>query len=80
NLGDEAMWRKQITLSDIHWIDEKPKDGENVEVRLRHRGALHPATINGSTLDLKDAERAVASGQSAVIYRGKEVLGGGIVL
>lgn len=79
NLGDESMWRKQITLGDIHWIGEEPKNSESIQVRLRHRGALHPASITDGTLNLKDVERAVAPGQSAVIYRGKEVLGGGIV-
>jgi tRNA-specific 2-thiouridylase len=79
NLEDESMWRKEITLRDIHWIDEKPTQNERLEVRLRHRGKLLPATLQNDTLVLAEAERAVAAGQSAVIYRGNEVLGGGIV-
>ena len=79
NLEDELMWRKDIQLTSIHWIAEAPVDGEQIQVRLRHRGKLLPATIQGDHLILGDAERAVAAGQSAVIYRGDAVLGGGIV-
>ena len=79
NLEDESMWRKDVQLRDIHWIDEVPADGEQVEVRLRHRGKLLPATIEGDHLMLDEAERAIAAGQSAVLYRDEVVLGGGIV-
>lgn len=79
NLEDESMWRKDVQLRDIHWIDEVPADGEQVKVRLRHRGKLLPATIEGDRLMLDEAERAIAAGQSAVLYRDAVVLGGGIV-
>lgn len=79
NLNDEAMWRRELQLSDIHWINHAPGEADELVVRLRHRGKLLPATLQSDTLSLGEAERAVASGQSAVIYRGEEVLGGGIV-
>lgn len=79
NLGDESMWRKELPLGDIHWIDETPQEGETIQVRLRHRGSLLPAGIRGEVLVLSEAERAVAAGQSAVVYRDGVVLGGGIV-
>ena len=79
NLNDESMWRKEVVLSDIHWIDEVPQDGAQVQVRLRHRGALLPASLHGETLRLEQPERAIAAGQSAVIYREDVCLGGGII-
>lgn len=79
NLNDESMWRKEVTLSDLHWIDEVPDDGAHVQVRLRHRGALLPASLHGEVLQLEQPERAIAAGQSAVVYRNQEVLGGGVV-
>ena len=79
NLEDESMWRKEVQLSDTHWIDEAPADDEAVHVRLRHRGTLLPAVLRGDHLVLDEAERAIAAGQSAVIYRDEAVLGGGIV-
>lgn len=80
NLNDAAMWRNEIGLKDIHWINNEPRDIERLQVRLRHRGKLLPCTIDDNILKMKEPERAVAAGQSAVVYRGDEVLGGGIVV
>lgn len=80
NLTDESMWRKELSLGDIHWIDETPKEGEAIQVRLRHRGHLLPAYIQKDSLVLNEPERAVAAGQSAVLYLNGTVLGGGIVV
>lgn len=84
NINDDTMWRTTIDLTDIHWINDAPAAGSELQVRLRHRGALHPCTLQGSlqglSLQLQSAERAVAAGQSAVIYQGQVCLGGGIVV
>ena len=79
NLNDESMWRTNLRLTDMHWIDQSPRPLESILVRLRHRGNLLSAHLAGDTLQLDSPERAVASGQSAVVYSGDEVLGGGIV-
>lgn len=79
NLNDATMWRDTIELRDIHWIGEGPGEHDALRVRLRHRGALLPARLSGTKLLLDQPERAVAAGQSAVIYRDGECLGGGIV-
>lgn len=79
NMNDESMWRHELELTSLHWINEPATDGEQLTVRLRHRGKLLPATLSGGTLQLVEPERAVAAGQSAVLYRDGECLGGGIV-
>lgn len=79
NINDEHMWRTEIKLTDIHWINQPLTEGVRIQVRLRHRGALINAIYSADTLHLESAERAVAPGQSAVIYRGEECLGGGIM-
>lgn len=79
NMNDESMWRKKLELMNLHWINEPAADGEALKVRLRHRGKLLHASLSGDTLQLVEPERAVAAGQSAVLYRGNECLGGGIV-
>lgn len=79
NLNDESMWRSELQLKDVHWIGEHPADSEPLTVRLRHRGDLLSCELRGEKLILSAPERAVAPGQSAVLYRGDECLGGGIV-
>lgn len=79
NINDEHMWRAEIKLTDIHWINQPLAEGARIQVRLRHRGALINAIYSADTLHLESAERAVAPGQSAVIYHGEECLGGGIM-
>lgn len=85
NLNDAAMWPNELSLGSVHWIHNPPQSHENLTVRLRHRGELLPVAnlamgSDTTMLSLDKPERAVASGQSAVIYRGDEVLGGGIVV
>ena len=79
SIDNENLWRKELTLTDVHWINHPPEEDRTVQVRLRHRGALIDAKIDGNIIHLSAPERAVAPGQSAVIYDGEECLGGGIV-
>jgi tRNA-specific 2-thiouridylase len=82
NLNDDALWKPEITLAELHWIHEKPAEG-TYQIRVRHRALLVNAQLHydgdGATLTLPNPERAVAAGQSVVVYDGDVVLGGGIV-
>ena len=81
NINDDNIWRRQIELSNIHWVNQSPSDEQlqNLQVRIRHRAPLISTTLQGSTLQLSEPQRAVAAGQSAVLYSGEECLGGGII-
>jgi tRNA-specific 2-thiouridylase len=79
NLDDADLWRDNIVLNDIHWINEVAKEDKEYKARLRYRGPLVPATIKDKNLILKEQVRGVAAGQSAVIYDKDKILGGGIV-
>lgn len=79
NLNDETMWREKLELNSLHWIGAAPSVGEALSVRLRHRGELLPAVYDADGLTLRKPERSVAAGQSAVLYRGDECLGGGFI-
>lgn len=78
DLGDDALWKKDVSLNAIHWINDTPPDGE-YQIRVRHRAPLVSARLDGSILKIKEPQRAVAAGQSIVIYDGDVCLGGGIV-
>lgn len=77
-LNDENLWQSDISLQSLHWIGEPPKDG-SYYVRIRHRAPLVVASLQGSSLRLGEAQRAIAAGQSVVIYDGEVCLGGGII-
>jgi tRNA-specific 2-thiouridylase len=84
-LNDEALWKKTMQLTSLHWISQVPQQGETYQIRTRHRAPLLQAKISllsdkELTLELDHEERAVTPGQSTVIYNQDGiVLGGGIV-
>ena len=84
DLNDENLWRDSLKLTDVHWINEAPDLTKQYQVRTRYRAGLVECTLkqtdNGLELILDEQVRAITPGQSAVIYDGERVLGGGIVL
>lgn len=83
DLNDETLWTKEVPLQELHWINQPPIVDQMYQVRLRYRGPLVPCTLkrtSGRTyLLLADEQRGLAAGQSAVVYDGDHVLGGGIL-
>lgn len=59
--------------------EKKQSNGLAVQVRLRHRAPLVPATFDGKTLYFENKIKRPANGQSAVLYNGEICLGGGII-
>jgi tRNA-uridine 2-sulfurtransferase len=86
NLNDDTLWRDDLEINTLHWINQTPDiDGKKqYTVRLRHRAALIPATLQGDDnrvrVHLFEPERAVTPGQSVVVYEERRVVGGGIVV
>jgi tRNA-specific 2-thiouridylase len=80
NLNNGEFWRSELKLTDTHWINQPPEAGKTYQVRLRHRAPLLECKFNNNVVKLTTPERAIAPGQSAVIYDGQIVLGGGIVI
>ena len=86
SIDNANLWRKELTLTNVHWIGQPPKDG-TYQIRVRHRAPLINAEVARVNYDagekvtvvLSEPQRAVAPGQSAVIYDGEECLGGGII-
>ena len=75
--------KKQFEIADCKWWVQ-PQEGKQYMVRVRYRSELKPTMISKIddtrySIQLKDPERAVAPGQSAVLYDGELVVGGGII-
>ncbi len=79
DLNNEQFWLDEIYLNNIHWIREHAIVGKSYQIRVRHRAILKEAIFQGNRLKLESPERAIAPGQSIVIYDGEICLGGGIV-
>jgi tRNA-specific 2-thiouridylase len=83
DLNDETLWKTDVRLASMHWINDAPTPGV-YQVRVRHRAPLISAQLSFEgddvILKLDDQQRAIAAGQSVVIYDGDVCLGGGIVL
>lgn len=84
DLQDEALWHKSLQLIDLHWINDAPKPDAQLMVRTRYRAPLvaitdFTANSKGMQVSLGEEVRAITPGQSAVIYEGDRVVGGGIV-
>jgi tRNA-specific 2-thiouridylase len=80
----EELEARAVSLEGVNWLSEPLVPGDRCEVQIRYRA--HPAAAevraaSPDTLELALLEpvRAVAPGQSGVLYRGDRVLGGGIL-
>jgi tRNA-specific 2-thiouridylase len=79
NLDDKELWTKEVSLEDLHWISETPRETKVYQTRLRYRGPLIKCQLKSNKINLAEAQRGLAAGQSAVLYDNDRVLGGGIV-
>jgi tRNA-specific 2-thiouridylase len=79
----EALASKSMSVSGLHWLHEKPLDGDltcQVQGRYRSKPAdclLHPLGDGKADVTFASTIRAVTPGQAAVFYEGDRVLGRG---
>jgi tRNA-specific 2-thiouridylase len=79
------LMSRKLLAGDAAWVaGVPPEPGPGLAAKTRYRQADAPCTIavQGATdfsLDFTDPQWAVTPGQSAVLYRGDECLGGGVI-
>lgn len=81
---EKYLYSSLIFANNAVWVGgDKPDNGILVKVRIRSRAAEADARLefsgNGIILKFSIPQRAVAFGQSVVLYSGDRVLGGGII-
>lgn len=82
-VGDlEDTFQPEVRVAELNWLGPAPKVGDRLEVQIRHRAKAAPGKvreIRGGRIvvDFDQPQRAVAPGQSAVIFQEDLVLGGG---
>ncbi len=83
NASDLKLASDTFSMSQVHWIGAPPVGGKTYQIRMRHRGVLTPGEVGFRdgvwSVQLSQEVRAVTAGQSAVVYDGGIVVGGGIV-
>ena len=85
--GHTILYRKEIAIKNPHWINKKPEKNRSHKLRARIRqvGELLPCKLSYNRNKkqyktiLKKAITGVSEGQAIVLYKGKEVLGGGVI-
>lgn len=83
-VGDEAdLLASHVAIDKASWCGAVPDAPFEAQVRVRYRHAPAAArvtpTSNGFFAEFIDPQRAITPGQAAVVYRGDEVVGGGII-
>jgi tRNA-specific 2-thiouridylase len=83
----ELLDRTGLLADRFSWVAGGPPPGGpfEAEVRIRYRGDAVPCVSEPLgpqrvRIEFRSPQRAVAPGQSAVLYRGDEVLGGGRIV
>jgi len=79
----EELFGSDAAVSEAIWTTGRPTEPFEalVQVRYRHEAAaaLVTPTERGFTVRFEEGQRAIAPGQAAVVYRGEQVIGGGVL-
>ena len=81
----EALFTREVNVPEFHWISgEVPAQPVRGKAKIRYRHREEPATAfptqdGGVKMVFDEPVRAATPGQSAVLYDGETVLGGGAI-
>jgi len=67
---------RELKIKNVNWIGKK---AAIADVKIRYKSASAKAKILGNKIIFQKPQLAITSGQSAVLYKRDELLGGGII-
>jgi tRNA-specific 2-thiouridylase len=78
----EELFSSHMTVEELNWLGPNiPRQGDRVGVQIRHRAPDVPARVTridaGLDIEFEIPQRAVTPGQSAAVFDGEQILGGG---
>lgn len=80
---EEALLRTRCTVSNVHWISEPGLDRPTeFQAKIRYRAkdsrvSIKPLLDNRVEVSFDEPQRAITPGQALVLYRDRQVMGGG---
>jgi tRNA-specific 2-thiouridylase len=84
--NEKDLLKRELFCKNVNWISgEEPKLPLKIKAKIRYRQELADATIyptfKGKSYKVvfERPQRAITPGQSVVFYKGREILGGGII-
>ena len=84
--SNDDLFSDTVHVKDFHWISNSdiPVSFE-CKAKIRYKHTEQPATVNyegdgRATIIFKEKQRAITPGQTAVLYDGEYVLGGGLII
>lgn len=81
--SNDDLFSTHLHANEVNWISgEVPSEPFKAEIRVRYHGKKVPGTVtpvgeNEFDVEFEEPVRAITPGQSAVIYNGDTVIGGG---
>ena len=80
----DELFRDEVQVGEVNWLTDPPLSRAELHVQLRYRAPAVAATVeqtsDGLTLSLTEPQAAVTPGQSAVLFDGDRLLGGGRIV
>ena len=80
--NQKDLLKKELVAGKVNWLSEQ-KFPLSAEAKIRYRSKLAKAKITKFGKKIKvvfeKPQKAITSGQSVVFYKGKELLGGGVI-
>ena len=84
--GSDELYSREVLVRDFNWISgEAPSGSIRCSAKIRYRqpeqeAVAEPLSENEALIRFDAPQRAVTPGQSAVLYDGDTVLGGGVIV